>query len=110
MGWFANPHWAHGIRRGAPHSLQNSRPSGFSKPQLGQRMDVISGTAAERLGRARVDASARASAMGIVDGVSILQTWPGVKRKAPDDLRGRSGLARWSHRRRWARHTGDGLL
>ena len=33
-----------------PHSLQNFRPSGFSKPQLGQRMGAASGTAVRAAG------------------------------------------------------------
>jgi hypothetical protein len=81
-GGLANPHLGHGAVTGVPHSPQNFNPSGLSKPQLGQCIGAPSGTAVERLGRARVDASARASAMGVWDGVSVLQVWPGVKRKA----------------------------
>jgi hypothetical protein len=33
-------------------------------------------------------------------GVSVLQSWPSVKRKAVDDLSGKSAMARWSHRGR----------
>jgi hypothetical protein len=33
-------------------------------------------------GRARADASTRTIGTGVVDGMSVLHTWPGVKRKA----------------------------
>jgi hypothetical protein len=46
----------------------------------------------------------------VLDGVSVLQSWPGVKRKAPGDARHCSGEARWSYLdgRDW--HGGDGRL
>jgi hypothetical protein len=42
-------------------------------------MGAPSGTAVERLGRAQAGASARATDMGVLHEVSVLQVWPGVK-------------------------------
>jgi hypothetical protein len=41
--------------------------------------------------------------IAVLDGVSVLQTWPGVKRKAPDDGEGGRGRGRWSPRASGAR-------
>jgi hypothetical protein len=50
---------------GAAHCPQNFMPSGFSIPQLGQRMGVPSGTAVRAAGLRAGSASPRATDMGI---------------------------------------------
>ena len=72
-GGLSKPHCGQRRPSGLAHCPQNFMPSGFSKPQLGQRMGVPSGTAVRAAGCARAGAPARATDMGVWDGVSVLQ-------------------------------------
>jgi hypothetical protein len=49
-GRLANPHVGNGAVKGTPHSPENFRPSGSSKPQLGQRIATASWTAVSAVG------------------------------------------------------------